>query len=462
MTQVIFDIETDGLYRKVSKVHCLCLEIVGQGTFSYSDTPVEDERPLAEGLKVLEEADELIGHNIIGYDIPVLKKLFPGFNPRGKIYDTLVVTKLGFPCIETRDYAYVRAGKFPAKFIGRYSLEAWGHRLGIMKGQFCHQTDWQTYDADMLHYCGQDIQVSKSLWIYCLKAELPEEAIELEQEVRRIVTEQENFGWLFNREKAEALYITLSEKRQELLEQLQAIFPPWQEKTVFVPKRNNKTRGYVEGVPIERVTEVPFNPNSRPHIIRALAERYGWVPTEFTEDSLEAVEKGQADAPTPKTDEDVLLSLPYPEAKVIAEFMMIQKRIGMLAEGKVAWLKLIDLTDNRIHGSVDTLGARTRRMTHNNPNCAQVPASHSPYGMECRELFCVPEGYVQLGIDADGLELRCLAHFMARYDDGEYVKTVLDGKKEDKTDAHSRNAKALGLPRDDAKTWFYAFSKWRL
>jgi len=162
-------------------------------------------------------------------------------------------------------------------------------------------------------------------------------------------------------------------------------------------------------------------------------------------------------------DEEVLKQLPYPEAQVLSEYLMVEKRLGQLATGKEAWLKHVR-PDGRIHGEVTTNGAVTGRMTHSKPNIAQVPGltdkktgKPMPYGKECRSLFIVPVGKKLVGCDADALELRCLAGYMARYDGGAYIKTVLEGKKELGTDMHTVNAKALGTTRDIAKVWFYAF-----
>jgi len=160
---------------------------------------------------------------------------------------------------------------------------------------------------------------------------------------------------------------------------------------------------------------------------------------------------------TPKVDDEILKALPYDEAPLLAEFQMVKKRIGQLAEGKQAWLKHYNESDGRIHGAVNTNGAVTGRMTHFNPNLAQVPAGYSPYGPEMRALFYALAGRKIVGCDADGLEARCLAHYMAKYDGGAFIKVILEGNKADGTDIHSLNAKALGCSRTTAKKFFYAF-----
>ena len=142
----------------------------------------------------------------------------------------------------------------------------------------------------------------------------------------------------------------------------------------------------------------------------------------------------------------MLSSLPYPEAKLLSEYLLLDKRLGQLSDGQQAWLKAVDGITDRIHGRVNTNGTVTGRCTHHSPNMAQVPAVGAPYGKECRSLFGPPEGYYQIGCDASGLELRCLAHYLARYDGGAYAQVVLHG------DIHTTNQKAAGLPdRNSAK-----------
>lgn len=146
----------------------------------------------------------------------------------------------------------------------------------------------------------------------------------------------------------------------------------------------------------------------------------------------------------------MLASLPFPECKPLVDYLELLKIIGMLAEGKNGWLKLVG-PDGRIHGRVITNGAVTGRCTHNSPNLAQIPA-RGQYGKHCRALFAAPPGQVMVGADASGLELRMLAHYLAAYDGGAYAKVLLEG------DIHTANQHAAGLEtRDNAKTFIYAF-----
>jgi DNA polymerase I-like protein with 3'-5' exonuclease and polymerase domains len=285
----------------------------------------------------------------------------------------------------------------------------------------------------MQEYCEQDVQVLAKLYEHILNQNYAPEALALEHEFQKVIFQQEQTGVHFDRAKAVEMYAELASKRDQLIRELQEEFPPKVEEEVFVPKVNNKTRGYVKGVPFIKKYTIPFNPSSRQHIAERLMG-LGWQPSEFTE-------TGQ-----PMVDETVLSALPYPCCKKLVEYLELTKIIGMLAEGNQAWLKLVTDKD-RIHGRVITNGAVTGRCTHNSPNLAQIPA-RGTYGHQCRELFTAPDGWTMLGCDASGLELRMLASYMARYDGGKYSKVILEG------DIHTENQNAAGLPtRNDAKTF---------
>lgn len=422
---IIFDIETNGLLDDLDKVHCLVLKDTSTNKVETYTNNIQD------GLKRLEQADCIIGHNIIKFDLPALKKVYD-FNYKGKLRDTLVLTRLIWSDIKERDF---QTKDFPTKLIGRHSLQAWGVRLGNTKGDYTGS--WEQFNDEMLSYCIQDVHVTDSLWKKICEKNYSEESIELEHRLAEIIYQQECNGFKFNTTKAQRLYSELAAKRESLKQELKNSFPDWEVRTPFVPKVNNKKLGYRKGIPTEKVQVIEFNPSSRDHVANRLINLRGWKPKQYTNDGK------------PKVDEDVLKSLPYPESKVLVEYYTIEKRIGQLAEGRQAWLKLVK--NNRIYGSVNTNGAVTGRATHSHPNVGQVPATTVPYGKECRELFTVEDDNVLVGIDVSGLELRCLAHFMSRYDNGTYIKEVLDG------DIHTANQKAAGLDtRAQAKTFIYA------
>lgn len=423
----IFDIETDGLLDTVTRLHCLVILDPDTGEMVSCHTPTE----VAAGLSLLANAETVVGHNILSFDIPVLKKLY-NFKPHKDhqtVLDTLVCTRLIYPDIKNTDFAMQKtrhASALPLRLFGSHSLEAWGFRLGVYKDTFGKTTDWKEWSKEMQEYCEQDVRVTERLWRMILAKEYSQKAIDLEHSFRAIIDKQEAFGFCFDRERAVNLYGTLQEKRVKIKEELQTIFPPVDKGEMFVPKRDNKTMGYKKDVPTWKPCITPFNPASRNHIAERLMEKYKWTPTEFTD-------KG-----TPKIDEDVLSGLGFPECGPLIEYLLLEKRLGQLSDGAQAWLRSIG-NDGRIHGQVNTNGAVTGRCTHHHPNIAQVPAVGAPYGEECRSLFGPPRGYYQLGCDASGLELRCLAHYLTRYDGGAYQEVILHG------DIHTTNMKAAGL-----------------
>ena len=391
-----------------------------------------------QGLKLLMKAKHVIGHNVIAYDIALAKKLYPWFHiPLAKVTDTLVLSRLLYTDLSDRDHQskVITNGKL----IGSHSLEAWGERLGVNKAHY--EGGFDNFSQEMLEYNVQDVVVTERLYDKLIKHEaFSERASVLEHQVAHIVAQQERQGFVFDTKLAEELTARLQIRRGELEQELQDTFRPWQEfACTFVPKVNNKKMGYVKGVPVDKYKTVIFNPGSRQHIANRLKAYHGWEPKEFTPDGR------------PKVDEAVLEKLPYPEAKLLTEYLMVQKRLGMLAEGDNAWLKMVKKS-GRIHGQVITNGAVTGRATHRNPNVAQVPAVGALYGKECRSLFTVPKGKVLVGVDVSGLELRMLGHFMAHYDKGAYAKQVVEG------DVHTLNQQAAGLDtRNQAKTFIYAF-----
>lgn len=441
---VLFDLESNGLLDDVTEIHCL----VTQDTETkevrvFSSAPeTYGTEPLESGVSFLMEAQakgkQIGGHNVIKYDIPVLQKIYPHFQVnQDLVIDTIVLTRLIWTNIKDIDSGLLKKGKLPGKLFGSHKLEAWGYRLGVMKGEY--QGGWKSLNADMLKYCIQDVAVTFALWEKIESKNYSSMAIELEHQVQWLIAQQERNGFRFDTNKAAVLYSELCQKRSDLERKLKEFFGSWVVQLPdFIPKRNNKTKGYIAGVPVKRSKVIEFNPSSRDHIADRLINLYGWTPTEFTEGGK------------PKVDEVVMAALSYEPCPLLLEYLLVQKRIGQLAEGDQAWLKLVK--EGFIHGTVTTNGAVTGRATHSHPNVSQVPASDAPYGKACRELFTVPEGWILVGADASGLELRCLAHFMARWDGGKYAEVLLTG------DIHSMNQQAAGLPtRSNAKTFIYAF-----
>jgi len=419
-----FDVETDGFLNQCTKIHCIVLKNIDTNEILKLDNE--------NAIKELEKADLIVGHNIIKFDIPVLKK-FHDFKPKGKVFDTIVATRLLYPDVKERDFQ--RKG-FPTNCIGRHSLKAWGYRVGEYKEAF--DTDWKEYSPEMLDYCVQDVEVTDTLYKAIERKGYSCQAMELEHEVATLIFKQERYGFMFNKEEAVKLYSKLNARRLELEDDLQKLFPPKLERTPFMPKVNNKARGYIKGKIFYKEKTITFNPSSRHHIAARLIERHKWKPQEYTNDGK------------PKLDETVLASLPYPEAKVLCEHFLLDKRIGQLATGAQAWLK--NESNGRIHGTCNTNSTVTARASHSHPNLGQVPSVGVPYGKECRSLFTVPERKKLVGIDISGLEVRLLAHFMSKFDEGEYAKVVLNG------DIHTETKELAGLDsRDLAKRFYYCF-----
>ncbi len=435
---LIFDLETDGLLDEVSKIHCLVIKSTETGK-ALTFGPVGCDQPLGPGLELLMSSNDIIaGHNVIKYDLPVIQKLYPWFKvDPSKVFDTLVATRLIWANIKDTDNVLLKQEKLPGKLFGSHSLAAWGYRLGNYKGDY--SGGWETFSQEMLDYCVQDVEVTAALYQKILDKDYAQEALKLEHEVAWLMAKQERNGFHFDMKKAAELLAILVQRRGELERELKEYFGSWEvQMPDFIPKVNNKTRGYVKGVPVAKVKMVEFNPSSRDHIADRLITLYGWKPVDFTEGGK------------PMVDEVVLGKLTYPPCKQLTEYLLVQKRISQLNEGGQAWMKCEK--KGKIHGSINPNGAVTGRATHSYPNISQVPSSGSPYGPECRALFTVPDDWVLVGADASGLELRCLAHFMAKWDGGKYAEILLGG------DIHTENQKAAGLStRNQAKTFIYAF-----
>jgi DNA polymerase I-like protein with 3'-5' exonuclease and polymerase domains len=354
---------------------------------------------------LINRADKIITHNGIFFDFPVLKKQWNITVKKSQVIDTLVLSRLYNPSLEDG-----------------HSLAAWGQRLGFPKG------DFKDFDGgltdEMIKYCEQDTLVTKQLYLHLekeMKDDFSEKSKELEHQVAIIIAEQERNGFKLDERGATELLCSLKAKLEAIKVEMESIFPPRVESG-----RTHKKTG--KALP-DIVT--PFNPGSRQQIAERLQEK-GWKPKKHTEKGSVIV------------DETTLEGINIPEAKAIAEYLMLQKRIAQIE----SWVSAVE-SDGRVHGRVITNGAVTGRMTHMSPNMAQIPNSGAVYGPECRNLWTVEKGNRLVGIDASGLELRMLAHYM---NDDAYTSEVVSG------DIHTANQKAAGLEtRNQAKTFIYAF-----
>ena len=420
MKQLVVDIETDAL--PATKVWLI-------GTMDLQTKEVRNfQQPfnIEEIQQWLNQYEEIIGHNFIDFDAMVLKELL-GITFDMPITDTLVLSKLYNPQLENG-----------------HSLKAWGERLKFPKGD---HSDWSKFSPEMLEYCIQDLKVTGKVYEE-LKNKLDKfggTSIVLEHQVQNVVSTQIKNGWTLDQQKCWELLAELKEKKIHLEEEVHIKFKPL---ATFIKEVTPKYKinGELSSVglkflpnfkdvvigPFSHVEFPEFNLGSRQQIGKYL-KFFGWRPTELTE-------KGHA-----IVDEAVLSKVKgIPEAKLIAEWLIVQKRMAQVK----SWLDVVEV-DGRVRGYVNPIGAVTGRMTHSSPNMAQVPSSYSPYGSECRSCWTVPTGFKLVGVDAAGLELRMLAHYM---DDKEYTNEVIHG------DIHTANQKSAGLTtRDSAKTFIYAF-----
>ena len=423
--KVVFDVETDGL--EGNTIHCIVTKVIG------GETRLFPPDKLQEGVNLLASADVLIGHNIIGFDIPVIKKHFD-VTLTNHIEDTLVVSRLVNPVL-----------------TGGHSLSNWGYLLypnNAEKRKAIQPDSWSEYTKEMGAYCIQDVELNTDIYYKLLKDAIvfSQESIDLEHSIAKIIKDQEITGFMLDEKKATILSAKLKSKMAVLEKKVHETFKPkWVDDRLITPKFNkDKSLSKVPKLtdeelikvtannyqPFMRQKWVEFNLASRKQIGEYLIT-FGWEPKKFTP-------TGQ-----PIVDETTLEKVKgIPEASLIAEFMMLQKRVAQVG----SWLELSQ--DSRVHGFVIPNGAITGRMTHRNPNVAQTPSSHKPYGKECRECWTVPKGYKLVGIDASGLELRVLAHYMKNKD---YINEIING------DIHSTNQSLAGLEqRSQAKTFIYA------
>lgn len=402
------DIETD---MKHSTIWCACAEDVATG-----ETTVHTEAKTLQAL--INKHDSILTYNGLGFDVPVMAAVW-GISVEGKQHvDAMVLSRL-----------------FNPAQAGGHSLRSWGERLAYPKDDF---TDYDGGLCDeMITYCKRDVnlttKVYKTVSADLKKATFTQDVIDLEHAVTAELELQRSNGFKIDLPRANELYSRLTHRMRKVEEQLQAEFPPivterWSEKT---------------GKQLKDNVEV-FNVGSRPQI----AKRLQTVGVKFTD---------RTEGGGYKIDENVLEGIDNPSAQLVAEYLLLQKRASQVS----SWLEAV-ADDGRVHGRVFSSGAATGRMTHLSPNMAQVPATRKAHdgmtpvqrlkaelGGQCRSCWTVEEGNKLVGIDASGLELRMLAHYMK---DEDYVNTILDG------DIHSANQAAAGLDtRDQAKTFIYAF-----
>ena len=412
MIRLVLDIEADGLgevtmtnkgpAKEVSRIWCAVVINADTG-----DVKTFTQSNMHQLVDCLNTADILSGHNILSFDIPVIRRLLGNLKrPKHGYFDTLVVSRIMYPDRNNHP-------------LGGNSLECWGKYLKNNKIEYTG--GWSNFSQEMLEYCIQDVKLGCEIYKHQREfAKNNLKVFKFEHLVSEILMEQTDRGFGYDYDKGEELYFSLLQEKAELEDRMRTIFP---DKTHY--RKSEKT-----GKDLKPKIET-FNPGSRKQIAQRLTEKYGWVPPE--------TEKGN-----PKVDVSVLSTLDYPEAKELVKYFDLVKLMGMVEDWNA---RATCSRDKRIHGYINAQGAATGRCTHSEPNIAQVSGDH-----RARELWIPYDGFVQLGSDLSGLELRMLAHFMHKYDKGKYADVLLNG------DIHTYNQKAAGIEsRALAKSFIYAY-----
>ncbi len=444
-----FDLEANGLGHAADTIWCIC-------TRDLRTNEKRQFRPhqIQDGVDYLMSADKVAAHNGIAYDKQLIKKLYGVTLPR--CVDTIVISRLLWP------------DRFQSP-VGEHSLAEWGEFLKFPKVE---HYDWSQFSEEMLHRCDVDVDLGTMVFNYQRKFFKDwQKSIALELDVAEIVAEQVWNGVVIDVKSASELNQKTTEATDYIIQEMQKLVPPRVEvlktpeyykipgvKQEFPTKgqaqmyaRSNKLgKVNITDGPLRKKIE-PFRPSCVAWLAQHLIDKYKWKP---------ALRSEKTDIPVLDKDvvEKLINSQGWPELELVQEFRITEKR----RSDSQAWIDGISPETGRLHPEVITNGAVTGRMSHKNPNVNVPKLKFGPdkkilmglegkFGYECRRCFVPTPGWWMVGADASGLELRMLAHYMARYDGGEYVDILLNG------DIHTYNQEAAGLAsRDDAKTFIYA------
>ena len=439
--RLAFDIETDGLPPDYTTVWMVVArEVDGDGEWIFCDH--HGGRPLSEFKQLLYCADELIGHNIINFDIPALKDLC-GFvvNPKTKITDTMIMSQL---------LNYTR-------FKGnRHNLRVWGEHLGFPKGD--HDM-WHMYSPEMLEYCRQDVRIQVEVF-KALDKELADQAkhrpmitqaLEVEHRIQSMMTDQCRAGWTVNRQAMLELMTLISQDMREIEEFIE---PKLRIKVVNKGtfKAKFKKDGTLYASTIKHIGNVEINepvpfeysvvefaePNmGNMDSVKAFLYKIGWKPDEW---NWKRLPTGEFIRVSPKLT-DTSLALLGEEGHAISRYYTLRSRLSVM-EG---WNAHLD-SNNRLHGDVFNIGTPTFRQRHG--IIANLPSPKAEYGKEVRQLFIASPNKVLVSADSASNQVRVLAHYLS---DKKYTDLVLNG------DMHQFNADNAGITRNQAKPAYFAF-----
>lgn len=436
----ILDLETDGLRDECTRIFVVCVEhATSSERLSF--------RTKEDFLSWLDREYILVGHNLVAFDVPVLNRLWGAGIGISRCVDTFVLSMLYSP-----------------NFEGGHSLEAWGQRLKFPKLEY---KDFTQYSDEMLEYCENDVALTKKLFLRLTKRMRDVGFTELGAEIETlswhiIQNKQRRHGFPFDYKRALELYTTLRAREEALKNEIHQQWPPILSPIKTLSRANKKdgssSADYlrcVEQFPkIETHSDgsftvfdyVEFNLGSPPQRIAKLLEA-GWAPTAYTK------------AGNPKVDEESLIRFAETSgnegARTLAKWIVTNSRANMIN----TWLNAYNEKTGAIHGSLWLAGSL--RYRHDNPNSANIPAvrvdddgprrgENGSWTYESRDLWTCgdPDVYELVGVDAKGIQLRILAHYL---NDEEFNKAILSA------DPHTYNQNAWGLDtRAKAKTILYA------
>lgn len=478
--KVIIDIETLPIPHHLEGVHVIVTKEVHQGCKVWLEEHFEEFKEYARGVTTW------IGHNAVGFDIPVVNHVLGLDLPTSwpGVVDTFVVSRL------------VNYQKY-----NTHSLDEIGQAMNFPKGKFY---DFSTLTQEMIDYCIQDVKLTEKIYLMYRKwieAEGWYDAMSIEHDTATICKDMSNIGFGFNTPKAKSLLESVTHRMATLEPIFQEQWPPWR-----IEDRRIKYRVNKDGSVNKRVAEVmategdweldggevvvykpkEFNPGSTKDRVDKLWE-CGWKPFMKTKTHMQFARVQVGDMwgkskLTPElyrekrekfdrygwvVNEENLQTLPEsaPEgASLLAEWLTLEGRRSALQ----TWLHCVS-EDSRIHGKFWSIGTWTHRMSHSDPNQANISAPFhgeprnaveqvkKQYDADMRSCWTTEDGVTLVGTDADGIQLRILAHYLKNDD---YVHAIVEGNKELGTDIHNLNRKALSLDnitRDHAKKFIYAW-----
>lgn len=466
--RAVCDIEADSLTPTV--IWCVVLKDTSTGVVTALDDPTV---MASELTSLVSQYDEIIFHNGIEYDVPAIAKVLGVLIPKQKVVDTLVLSRL------------LNAGR-----QGGHSLGNWGVMLKFPKGDW---SDFSKYSEDMLKYCINDVHLNHKVYDELMKVvnrngNAFKLAIECEMEMAWICRGMHVDGFKYDLKEADKIKEELEGRLEVLHGRIQASFPPRSVATDVITPRSTKSGAlhkaqfkwyqgddytfFEAGSEFCLLEWQEFNPGSPKQVVDRLWEA-GWKPTEKTKTHLQAEKDKRVTDDHKrygwKSNETNLSSLPdgAPDgARCLVEYILLSARIRTLTEWKAAY----NNTDGRVHGKFNSIGTRTHRMSHTNPNLGNVATAktikyNSPalrelaisYGGRMRSLWTCDDDSYLCGCDMEGAHLRIFAHLI---NDKDFIKALVSGKKEDGTDPHTLNMRKLGPScpdRDRAKTFIFTF-----